>query len=221
MPQEFLSFPPAYTVVGAYRLAHDPNLWQPMWQSVQPSLRKASIAAGIWALATWPFQRLIVETFMKGSAKVSGMRGLYEAFIGLAEEAEDKRNIIPLPSLTTFAAFMFVLGQCQTIIELFLGRKLRKFRAQAYSATVSSRGYSTEWWVPYVEEWQEPPYAEAKQRYGTKPSFSKRLQNKVFQRVLFRCTYSSSCLIMTLDLNWSAELILSSLAWFDSHSPST
>lgn len=186
MPQEFLSFPPVYTVVGAYRLAHDPNLWRPMWLSVRPSLRRAAIAAMAWAVCTWPIQRLIVDVFMKGSARVTGMRGLYSLFIGFAEEAEDHHNIIPLPSLTTFAAFLFVLGQCQTIIEFVLRRKLRQYRAQAYSATVSSRGYSTQWWMPYVEEWQEPPYQDAQVLFAKKP-LTQRLSNKVIQRVVVRC----------------------------------
>lgn len=32
MPQETIDFPAAYVVIGAYRLAHDPALWKPMWQ---------------------------------------------------------------------------------------------------------------------------------------------------------------------------------------------
>ena len=66
-----------------------------------------------------------------------------------------------LPSLTTFAAMMFVLGQCHTIMEFWLRRKLRKFRNTAYEATVLSRGKPQEWWTPYYEEWDDPPMEKA------------------------------------------------------------
>lgn len=67
-----------------------------------------------------------------------------------------------LPSLTTFAAMMFVLGQCHTIMEFWMRRKLRACRNRAYEATVQSRGKPAEWWTPYVEEWEDPPYEKAK-----------------------------------------------------------
>lgn len=66
-----------------------------------------------------------------------------------------------LPSLTTFAAMMFVLGQCHTIMEFWLRRKLRKFRNTAYEATVLSRGKPQAWWTPYYEEWDDPPMEKA------------------------------------------------------------
>jgi hypothetical protein len=68
-----------------------------------------------------------------------------------------------LPSLTTFAAMMFVLGQCHTIMEFWMKKKLKVCRNRAYENTVASRGKAQEWWTPYVEEWEDPPYEKAKQ----------------------------------------------------------
>lgn len=67
-----------------------------------------------------------------------------------------------MPSLTTFAAMVFVLGQVHTIMEFWMRRKLRNCRNRAYEATVKSRGKPAEWWTPYVEEWEDPPYDRAR-----------------------------------------------------------
>lgn len=66
-----------------------------------------------------------------------------------------------MPSLTTFAAMMFVLGQIHTIMEFWMRRKLKICRNKAYETTVQSRGKPAEWWTPYVEEWEDPPYDKA------------------------------------------------------------
>lgn len=73
MPQETLSFPPAYCAIGAYRLAHDPLLWKPMWLECRDAAKRAGLVALLWAGLTWPIQKLFVYYFMRGSAKVSGM----------------------------------------------------------------------------------------------------------------------------------------------------
>ena len=73
MPQETLAFPPAYCIVGAYRLAHDDTLWKPMWKECKDAAKKAGMVAAGWAIFTWPIQKLFVYYFMRGSAKVTGM----------------------------------------------------------------------------------------------------------------------------------------------------
>lgn len=167
MPQETLSFPPAYCVVGAYRLFHDAQLWKPMWAECSQAAKRAGLVAAGWAVATWPIQKLFVYYFMRGSAKVTGMSTLYHTVHSTADSldgSQDSRflGIFGLPSLTTFAAMMFVLGQCHSIMEFWLRRKLRAYRNKAYEATVISRGKPQEWWTPYVEEWEEPPVEKAR-----------------------------------------------------------
>lgn len=56
---------------------------------------------------------------------------------------------------------MFVLGQVHTIMEFWMKKKLRNCRGRAYEVTVQSRGKPAEWWTPYVEEWEDPPYEKA------------------------------------------------------------
>ena len=73
MPQETLRFPPAYCIVGAYRLAHDALLWKPMWEECREAAKRAGLIAALWAVLTWPLQKLFVFYFMRGSAKVTGM----------------------------------------------------------------------------------------------------------------------------------------------------
>ncbi len=103
-----------------------------------------------------------------------------------ADRADDPLPfVIPLPSLTTFAAMVFVASQVQTIIEFFLRRQLSEFRNTAYQATVASRGKSRDWWGPYVEEWQEPPYAKA-EKQGKKAKLYVRLATPIFRIFVLR-----------------------------------
>ncbi|PWN44972.1 hypothetical protein IE81DRAFT_298049 [Ceraceosorus guamensis] len=165
MPEELLNMPPAYCMVGAYRLAHDPLLWKPMWSRTSQAAKRAGAVAAGWAVVTWPVQRLFVSWFMKGSASVTGMASMYESTISTADRLDGSNDSsllgFGMPSLTTFAAMMFVLGQCNTIMEFWLRRKLRECRNEAYAATVRSRGKGDDWWTPYFEEWAEPPLAKA------------------------------------------------------------
>lgn len=82
----------------------------------------------------------------------------YRLYSSLSSRADEMDNglpfAIPLPSLQGFATFMFVIGQCSTIMELWLRRRLRKARSTAYGETVKSRGKSVEWWTDYYEEWE-------------------------------------------------------------------
>ena len=111
---------------------------------------------------------------------------IYNTFARTADRMDDPLPfIIPLPSLTTFAAMMFVAGQMQTIIEFFLRRQLKTFRAQAYQVTVQSRGKDTSWWGPYVEEWEEPPYAKA-EKSGKKAKLYIRLASPIVTRFVLR-----------------------------------
>lgn len=136
-----------------------------MWKDCSQAARKAALVAGTWSVVTWPLQRAFVYYFMRGSAKVTGMSALYGTFTTRADQidgSKDSRLLgYALPSLTTFAAMIFVLGQCHYIINFWLRRKLRTFRNQAYQSTVASRGKPADWWTPYYEEWEDPPIEKA------------------------------------------------------------
>lgn len=120
------------------------------------------------------------------------MRGTYDLFmdmiIGAAKDADVSPRSIPLPSLTQFAAFVWILSQAQTIIELVARKPLRKFRTEAYGTTVKSRGYATDWWIKgYLPEREGPPAKEPRARFAKKP-LSRRVQDKIFKTFLLRCT---------------------------------
>ncbi|SPO27992.1 uncharacterized protein UTRI_05135 [Ustilago trichophora] len=189
MPQETLTFPPLYCLVGAYRLFHDPTLWRPMWAKCSKAAKQASIVGFTWALLTWPFQKLFVYYFMSASASVTGLSGIYWKVVQTADVTDDKLPFrIPVPSLqnkavkvgggiaraqadiclflffaggAAFATFMFVIGQVHAIMEFWLRRKLKECRSTAYVQTVKSRGKAADWWTEYVEEFSNPPTQKA------------------------------------------------------------
>ncbi|KAL9934150.1 hypothetical protein V8E36_007232 [Tilletia maclaganii] len=186
MPQQNLNVPVIYAVVGAYRLINDEQLWRPMWADMHKAARQAGLVAVIWAVITWPIQRLFVSYFMKGSAKVTGFSTLYNSFASDAYDAEHHMGLrLPLPSLTTFAAFMFVLSQCSSILEFWLRRKLRAARSKAYDATVRSRGKGEDFWGGYAEEWEEPPTEKA-MRQAKKEALYVRLASPVVRFVILK-----------------------------------
>ncbi|PWN50618.1 hypothetical protein IE53DRAFT_387064 [Violaceomyces palustris] len=162
MPQETLKFPPLYCIVGAYRLIHDPALWKPMWKKCSKAAKQAGLLSLGWAVFTWPLQKLFVYYFMSASASATGISSLYSTVVSTADKADDPLPfVIPVPSFTTFATFMFVLGQVHTIMEFWLRRRLGEFRKTAYNATVKSRGKAADWWTEYVEEFENPPTQKA------------------------------------------------------------
>ena len=53
---------------------------------------------------------------------------------------------------------MLLLGsQVTFILHYFLSRNIRIARDRAWAQTIASRGKGTEFWGPYVEEWDNPP----------------------------------------------------------------
>lgn len=162
MPQETLSLPPLYCLVGAYRLAHDPLLWKPMWAKCSKATKQAAIIGVLWLVLTWPLQRLFVHYFMSASASVTGVKALYETVVQTADVTDDRLPFrIPVPGFQTFATLTFVLGQVHAIMEFWLRRKLKECRNTAYISTVRSRGKSADWWTEYVEEFSNPPTQKA------------------------------------------------------------
>lgn len=81
---------------------------------------------------------------MSGTAAVTGLSSRYSSTIATADSFDGRQDsrflgIFGMPSLTTFAAIVFVLGQCNTIMEFWMRKKLKECRNEAYAATVSSR----------------------------------------------------------------------------------
>jgi hypothetical protein len=65
MPSELLHFPPAYTVVGLYRLLTDPSIRTPVLNKVRHASIRGIIvglayAAGSWKILDWFIRRFLI-----------------------------------------------------------------------------------------------------------------------------------------------------------------
>ncbi|EED79629.1 predicted protein [Postia placenta Mad-698-R] len=59
--------------------------------------------------------------------------------------------------LLTDATLFFASTQLTAIITYFVSHGLRIARERAYAQTIESRGKGSDFWQPYVEEWDNPP----------------------------------------------------------------
>lgn len=55
------------------------------------------------------------------------------------------------------AAIVLVGSQITYIMRFFLRRNINIARNRAWDQTVASRGKGSDFWQPYVEEWENPP----------------------------------------------------------------
>ncbi|KZT02069.1 uncharacterized protein LAESUDRAFT_730582 [Laetiporus sulphureus 93-53] len=140
-----LEFPPVYVVVGIYRLVTDEKLFKPAWKKCEHGLVRGMTIGVVWVATTFKIQRFAVRTFMMHSSRVTGLSG--EAVFGFH---------VPF-DLPTYATVFFISTQLTVIISYFISHGLRVARERAYNQTIESRAKGSEFWQPYVEEWDEPP----------------------------------------------------------------
>ncbi|MBW0499098.1 hypothetical protein O181_038813 [Austropuccinia psidii MF-1] len=148
MPQELLSIPTSYLLVGIYRLAMDPTIWKPIWTDCKSGLRKGLLISGLLSTLSYPFTRLWVRFFMKQSSILS---------------YSDEASFLKIP-IATFTTISLVAGQASWIIQFVLKRNLKKARSKAYEMTVRSRAKDQNFWIGYVEEWEHPPLDKARRK---------------------------------------------------------
>jgi hypothetical protein len=55
---------------------------------------------------------------------------------------------------------LLVGSQATFILRFFLSRNIRIARERAWAYTVASRGKGSDFWQPYVEEWESPPQVD-------------------------------------------------------------
>ena len=65
MPTELLQLTPAYVIVGAYRLATDKSLRQPIWVRVRKALIRGLIVAAIFSTISWPITRIYARRVVR------------------------------------------------------------------------------------------------------------------------------------------------------------
>ncbi|POY76896.1 hypothetical protein BMF94_0149 [Rhodotorula taiwanensis] len=184
MPVELLSFTPAYCIVGAYRLLHDPKLYKPIWERSKRSLQRAIVLAVPFLLVSLLLTRLWV-TFILSRSPFSPKDIHNAAYLGV--------------SPVTYTTFTLTLGQVSMFVEWMLARELRKSRNEVYERTVESRGKPDDWWQPYTEEWAVPPVARAS-RAAEKQSFYRRLSSPVVRLLLLKVLLTPLSFIPGLSL---------------------
>ncbi|GAA5882677.1 hypothetical protein JCM3774_002809 [Rhodotorula dairenensis] len=184
MPTELLSFTPAYCIVGAYRLVHDPKLYQPIWQRSKQSLRRAVLLAVPFLVVAFPLTRLWV-TFVLARSPLSPRNIHNAAYLGV--------------SAVTYTTWALTLGQLSMMVEWMLARELKRSRNEVYERTVQSRGKADDWWQPYTEEWLVPPVERAT-RAAEKQSFYTRLSSPIVRMLLFKVLLTPLSFIPGLSL---------------------
>ncbi|CAE6505921.1 unnamed protein product [Rhizoctonia solani] len=162
MPQELLTLPPVYCVVGIYRLLTDPLIRKPVWDKCRHGVRRGGIVAVVWALMTWKLQKAFVGYFLL--RQHTSVHGSFYRPCVWVPSAHRRRNLfVSLSFSLAFlivwvdATLLFLGDQLTGIIEFFLARNLRIAKDRAWDQTVASRGKGEDFWGGYVEEWQHPP----------------------------------------------------------------
>ncbi|GAA5986886.1 hypothetical protein JCM11641_006581 [Rhodosporidiobolus odoratus] len=184
MPTELLTFPPSYCAVGAYRLAHDPTLWKPIWARSAKGLKRAAMFAVPYTLVALPLTRLYV-TFILSRSFLSPSNIHDAALIGV--------------SPVVYTTWALLAGQLSSLLEWFLARELKKGREEAYERTVQSRGKELEFWGEYVEEWKVPPVEKA-ERAAEKQNFYTKLSTPLARIVVLKVLLTPLSFIPFLPL---------------------
>ncbi|PFH47211.1 hypothetical protein AMATHDRAFT_68228 [Amanita thiersii Skay4041] len=145
-----LQYPPSYALIGAYRLCTDKNLRVPAWDKCRHATRRGLVVGAIWAVLTFELQKKFIEVFLANSPRVTGLSK--NTVFGLK---------IPF-DLHTYAAILLIGLQVTWLLKFFLSKNIRIARERAWAQTVASRGKGPDFWQPYVEEWENPPYIAEK-----------------------------------------------------------
>ncbi|KAF8639360.1 hypothetical protein AX17_001549 [Amanita inopinata Kibby_2008] len=158
VPQELsraslrLRYPPSYVLVGVYRFCTDKNLYVPAWNKCKHATQRGLIVGVIWAILTFQLQKKFIQIFLSNSPRITGLST--DTVFGFQ---------IPF-SLHTFGAVLLLGSQITWITRFFLSKNIRIARERAWAQTIASRGKGLEFWQPYVEEWENPPRLEKKNR---------------------------------------------------------
>lgn len=81
MPSELLHFPPAYTVVGLYRLLTDASIRTPVLDKIKHASVRGAIVALLYAAGSWRILDWLIRRFLIGGG---GFLGLGRGKVGEA-----------------------------------------------------------------------------------------------------------------------------------------
>ncbi|KAH7339160.1 hypothetical protein B0J17DRAFT_660003 [Rhizoctonia solani] len=139
MPQELLTLPPVYCVVGIYRLLTDPLIRKPVWDKCRHGVRRGGLVGLAWAVMTWKLQKAFVGYFLLSTPRFTGLSN--DRVFGYQ---------VPL-DVGTYATLLFLGDQLTGILNFFLSRNLRIAKDRAWDQTIVSRGKGEDFWGGYVE----------------------------------------------------------------------
>ncbi|KAL1405979.1 hypothetical protein Q8F55_007662 [Vanrija albida] len=147
MPAELLAIPPAYTLIGFYRLCTDESVRQPVWDKVRHAAVRGAVVGAAYAVLGWGTMDWVVRRFIVGKkAAADGRVTLGSGTLAISVD------------LVFYTHILLLLPQLGAILRFFVLKNLRIARARAFNLTVASRGKPAEFWgLGYVEEWAEPP----------------------------------------------------------------
>jgi hypothetical protein len=80
------------------------------------------------------------------------------------------------------ATIIFLSSQVDFILTFFLRRNIRIARDRAWAQTVASRGKGPDFWQPYVEEWEFPPFVDETTQGKFKHFVSTGVGRMIFQK---------------------------------------
>lgn len=115
------------------------------------SISKAGLATVAWTVVSLPVQRMVSSVWLGSMGRAVGAKATYDTLGSVLG-----RFGLPMISFETMTLLLLLLNQANVVFEMFLGKQLRRFRENAYSATVASRGKAPEFWTPYTEEYRHP-----------------------------------------------------------------
>ncbi|QRW22480.1 Etoposide-induced protein 2.4 (EI24) [Rhizoctonia solani] len=190
MPQELLTLPPVYCVVGIYRLLTDPLIRQPVWDKCRHGVRRGGLVGLFWAALTWKLQKAFVGYFLLSTPRFTGL-------------SNDRVFGYQLPlDVGTYATLLFLGDQITGIINFFLSRNLGIARDRAWDQTMTSRGKEESFWGGILSrrvEWEKPPHVTT-----DPPKWEKHVGNKVLRIVISKLILAPLNFIPFLGLGISA-----------------
>ncbi|ORY34271.1 hypothetical protein BCR39DRAFT_575803 [Naematelia encephala] len=160
MPSELLHLPPAYTLVGIYRLVTDPFIRQPVLDKIKHASIRGIVVGVVYAAGSWKILDWFVRTFLVGGGGWFGRKQV-EAAISKSDRGHVWVGLgqfgVSL-DLVLYTHLLILLPQLSSILRFFIYKNLRLARSRAFALTVSSRGKPKEFWNQgYIEEWAQPP----------------------------------------------------------------
>ncbi|KAI9619155.1 hypothetical protein H4Q26_011835 [Puccinia striiformis f. sp. tritici PST-130] len=179
MPQELLRFPTSYLTVGIYRLGTDAKINRAIVQEFSTIVKRLVILSIIYCTIAYPITKVWVKYFYLSSKRAKQEQEMTGGRSSMNSMGSS------MFSLLNFTTISLVLSQLSSIIEFFLLRKLKKTRSKVYDFTLQSRDKSDEFWIPYVEEWDHPPFEKAQKRMS-KWKWYKTITGPIFRLLILK-----------------------------------